>query len=60
MRSWGKWLLGVGVVILGLMAVDAVAPRATVPLAAAILLAVAVAHPGFSGELSRISEKFIR
>lgn len=52
--GWGKYALATIVVIVGLAAVDAIAPRATLGAVALVLLSVAIAHPTFSGELQRM------
>lgn len=48
--KWGKYLLAMAVVVVGLVVVGEIAPRAVLPLVLAIILGVALTHPSFLRE----------
>lgn len=51
---WGPYLVAMAIVVVGLVVVDNVAPRASLPLVGLILLGIAVTRPGFLAELQRL------
>lgn len=55
--SWPKYLAALGIVIVGLIGVEAVAPRAAMPLVGLILLGILVTHPTFMTELNQLSAR---
>lgn len=55
--SWPMYLAAIVVVILGLMALDLIAPQAVSLLVLALVLGVAVTHPTFSAELVALSKR---
>lgn len=53
--GWGKYLVALAVVVAGLVAVDAVAPRATLLIALLIVLGAAILRPSFLSELQKLT-----
>lgn len=54
---WIAYLAALAIVIVGLMALEAVAPNVVPLLVLAIVLGVAVTHPTFSSELVELSKR---
>lgn len=56
--GWGRYLLAIGGVVVGLAALEAAAPRATLPMVALLLIGVAISHPTFASEMRAIGQRF--
>lgn len=54
--SWPAYLVALLILILGLMAVESVAPSIASLLVLAIVLGVAVVHPTFARELVKLAQ----
>ena len=54
--KWGKYLVAMAVVVVGLVVVGEVAPKAVLPLVLAIILGVALTHPSFLREWVALME----
>lgn len=55
--SWPAYLIALGIVTVGLIALEATAPKAVMPLVGLILLGVMVSHPAFMTELTQLSNR---